>query len=429
MYLLKATFVFTLFFAVYKVLFSRLTFHTTNRFLLLFFIPFSLGLPLSNYILPSSFQIVEEIPFMEYVFIDSNIKPLEPISIIEDASVNYWEIAGNIYFFIVFLFIVRSILTIRKLYLLKKNSQNYYKEGTQIIETDTTEVFSFFQWIFIPMGASKELNPIIISHEKTHAKLKHSFDVLIAEIYTAFFWFNPLVFQFKKSIKSVHEFQVDDKLLQKEVRPIEYLQLLLESLSSKKQETLYNYFSHPILKKRVDMMTKIKSHRSQKFAYFVLIPIGVFLTMAFGKQPYKAIEIPQQQETSFVFPIQNGSSKDITSHFGVKRKILKKKQQRIHQGIDIRANEGASVLAASEGIVVKASLEGNWGNLVVIQHTDGYETLYAHLKNFKVAKNQKVKQGEIIGYAGKTGQATGPHLHYELRHQGKNINPLSNIKE
>lgn len=429
MYLLKATLVFSVLYIVYKVLLSRLTFHTMNRFLLIALLPVSLALPFSNYVLPNSFKIAEEIPFIEHLTFNSIAEVSTSSMAGQESTMNYWEIASIIYFSIVFLYILRSFLIIRKLWVLKKRSKIYQVEGSQIIETEKTEVFSFFGWIFVPKATSKQLNPIIVHHEKTHAKMKHSFDMILTELYTAFFWFNPLVYNFKKSLKSIHEFQVDHKLLQNQTQPLEYMELLLQSLTSKKQEVLYNHFSQPILEKRVNMMTKNQSKKGKKLAYLILIPISIFLSLAFGKEDSKVVEILSQQKTSFVFPVKDGSSKDITSHFGVKRKILKKKQKRLHQGIDIRASEGTAILATSDGVILKASAEGNWGNLVVIKHANGYETWYAHLKNFKAVKNQQVKKGDVIGYAGSTGKATGSHLHFELKHKGENKNPLNYLQE
>jgi murein DD-endopeptidase MepM/ murein hydrolase activator NlpD len=73
-------------------------------------------------------------------------------------------------------------------------------------------------------------------------------------------------------------------------------------------------------------------------------------------------------------------------------------------------------------------MQGDWGNLIIITHIDGYETWYAHLKGFNSNKNQDVKIGDIIGYVGNTGRSTGPHLHYEVKHNGKHQNPLDFIE-
>ena len=73
-------------------------------------------------------------------------------------------------------------------------------------------------------------------------------------------------------------------------------------------------------------------------------------------------------------------------------------------------------------------MEGDWGNLIVITHPNSYETWYAHLNGFKVIENQEVKKGDIIGYVGTTGRSSGPHLHYEVKHNGQQVNPLDYIE-
>lgn len=429
-YLLQASFVFTVFFVIYKIVLSRLTFHTVNRYVLVALIPISLTLPLSDHLIPSPLKTSLEIPFSTHISFDSIIKISKASNIEQNPTFDYWEMATIIYLFISFLFMFRSLRTVGKLLVLKYRSKASKKQGYQIIETKKAEVFSFFNWIFVPKRNLTELNPIVLEHEKTHVQLKHSLDILAAEFYAAFFWFNPIVYAFKRSLKAVHEFQVDHRLTQNTVSPSEYLQLLLQYTTGEKQEVLYHYFNYSILKKRVDMMVKTKTSNYKKLAYLIILPFSLILCMSFIKENYEAPkEYFIQQETSFLFPVHNGSQKDITSHFGVKRRFLKKKEKRVHQGIDIRANESTSVLAAEEGIVVKASNEGNWGNLIIVRHMNGYETWYAHLRDFAVSKNQKVKKGEHIGSIGKTGKSFGFHLHFELKHEGININPINHIKE
>ncbi len=98
-----------------------------------------------------------------------------------------------------------------------------------------------------------------------------------------------------------------------------------------------------------------------------------------------------------------------------------------HSGIDIAGEEGTSVVAADGGIVVWAGFatarEG-YGNLIVIDHGNGFETLYAHLDQVGVEVGQPVAQGEAIGTRGQTGAATGPHLHFEIRKRGVRVDPL-----
>ena len=95
-----------------------------------------------------------------------------------------------------------------------------------------------------------------------------------------------------------------------------------------------------------------------------------------------------------------------------------------HPGLDISADKGDSVYATADGTIVNASPAGNYGNLVIIDHGYGLETRYGHLSAFKVKQGQTVKRGDLIGLVGATGRATGAHLHYEVRANGRILNPL-----
>ena len=87
-----------------------------------------------------------------------------------------------------------------------------------------------------------------------------------------------------------------------------------------------------------------------------------------------------------------------------------------HTGIDYGCPEGTIIVASNDGVVKMATTENNgYGNYVIIQHNDGQATLYAHLKLFIVKPGQTVKQSQMIGYSGSTGNSTGPHLHFEAR--------------
>ncbi len=122
-------------------------------------------------------------------------------------------------------------------------------------------------------------------------------------------------------------------------------------------------------------------------------------------------------------PIRGGR---ISSYFSKRRfhPILKK--WKAHFGIDYAARRGTPIRAAGSGRISWAARMGSYGNLVKIQHENGYETRYAHMKGFRkgIRRGKRVKKGDIIGYVGTTGRSTGPHLHFELRKKGRPINPL-----
>lgn len=99
----------------------------------------------------------------------------------------------------------------------------------------------------------------------------------------------------------------------------------------------------------------------------------------------------------------------------------------MHRGVDFAVPAGSPIMAAGDGIVEVAQRRGSFGNLVVLRHGDSYETAYGHMSRFasRMHPGAHVHQGEVIGYVGATGRATGPHLHYEVRVRGAAINPLS----
>jgi len=96
----------------------------------------------------------------------------------------------------------------------------------------------------------------------------------------------------------------------------------------------------------------------------------------------------------------------------------------IHLGIDIAAGEGAAVYASDTGVVVWAApISGGYGNMIMIDHGNGFATVYGHLSSFLVSCGQNVLRGRLIARAGSTGNSTGPHLHFEIRQNGAFINP------
>ncbi|NMG46369.1 peptidoglycan DD-metalloendopeptidase family protein [Aromatoleum toluvorans] len=115
----------------------------------------------------------------------------------------------------------------------------------------------------------------------------------------------------------------------------------------------------------------------------------------------------------------------ISSNFGGRMHPIHKRWK-AHKGTDFAAATGTPVKAASNGVVEFAGGQNGYGNVVVIQHRDGYESAYAHLNGFArgLRKGQRVRQGDVIGYVGSTGWATGAHLHFEIRVNGIARDPM-----
>ena len=110
--------------------------------------------------------------------------------------------------------------------------------------------------------------------------------------------------------------------------------------------------------------------------------------------------------------------------FGRRESISEMGEAEYHAGIDISADYGHQVLASADGTVSAVERRPDYGNLIILDHGSGLTTRYAHLSACNVSEGQKVKRGQLIGLVGRSGRASGPHLHYEVRLNANSVNPL-----
>ncbi len=163
------------------------------------------------------------------------------------------------------------------------------------------------------------------------------------------------------------------------------------------------------------------------------------------EQSYEALEITRIYNASYDTILKLSQQKDllmrampiimpvdrrrisIRSGFGWRRDPFTK-GYRFHQGLDLAGRIGTPIYATADGLVldpyVNSSMSG-YGNVVVINHGFGYQTLYGHLSKILVKPGDKVKRGQIIGHMGSTGRSKGPHLHYEIHYKGTPVNPIN----
>lgn len=118
----------------------------------------------------------------------------------------------------------------------------------------------------------------------------------------------------------------------------------------------------------------------------------------------------------------------ITSRFGIRHNPFTGRSVERHGGLDFRGAVGSPILVTADGVVKFAATNGGFGKCVIVEHKNGFETLYAHLSKINVKKGQKIKLGTKIGKLGSTGRSTGPHLHYEIHKDGEKIDPELFIK-
>lgn len=128
------------------------------------------------------------------------------------------------------------------------------------------------------------------------------------------------------------------------------------------------------------------------------------------------------EQITFASPVKGG---ELTSPFGWRIHPVFG-DRRFHKGVDFRAPKGTPVSVSADGVVVEVGWRGNYGKYIRVRHTDAIETTYSHLSGYAAGlrSGKRVRQGQIIGYVGRTGVATGNHLYYEMLINGEHVDPL-----
>ena len=132
-------------------------------------------------------------------------------------------------------------------------------------------------------------------------------------------------------------------------------------------------------------------------------------------------------ESGYLWPLP-ASWNTLSSLYGSRIHPITRKPNN-HTGIDIPASAGTNIYAAKSGVVTTSTYNSSYGNYVVVSHSDGTSTLYAHMKKRNATVGQTVKQGAVIGYVGTTGSSTGNHLHFEVRINGNRTDPVNYYKD
>lgn len=137
--------------------------------------------------------------------------------------------------------------------------------------------------------------------------------------------------------------------------------------------------------------------------------------------PYDVYAKTEEEEaTTFDDGFINPTVGVLTSNFGYR-------WERMHNGIDIGAQANTEIYAADDGVVTYAGQVSGYGNYVVINHENGFETAYAHCNSIATYEGAFVEKGDVIAYVGSTGNSTGPHLHFEIKENGEFKNPLDYV--
>lgn len=156
----------------------------------------------------------------------------------------------------------------------------------------------------------------------------------------------------------------------------------------------------------------------------ILPGLKLYVPRTKESRPLKYKKLPESERAGFDAPIQFDRSRfiwpvagSVISPFGIRN-------GKRHDGVDIKAEKGTPIRAASGGKVAFSGRLQGYGNMIIIRHEDNFFTVYAHNSKNSVNKEEKVTKGQVVGYVGATGRATGPHVHFEVREGQKARNPL-----
>jgi len=438
-YIIESAISLTLFYIFYELFLKRDTWFRFNRFYLLFGLVFSLILPLldfsvSNIMVNSQNQF----EFNEYLNIGSTVSSFE-VQTVEAISKPNFVIL--FYILIGSLFFVRFIHQLFKIFKTVKAYEIIkYRNCKLVLLSNNSSPFSFFNYIFIskddygsPDNYRDGSNELLL-HEITHAKQKHSFDVIILELLLVLQWFNPFIYRYRQAFKEVHEYLADRGVLIKNNDKIAYQKLILDQIEKSFNVSLASQFNYSLTKNRIKMMTRINSGKLAKFKILLVLPLIAILLMAFSIEISKEKDqnqshIQTQEQSSSVpsiFPVKKVEGVKISSGYGMRMHPISKKEM-MHNAVDIKAPEGTPVYATADGLVRKVKQNHKdgeaYGRYIIIDHTDGFSTLYAQLSAYNINEGKEVNKGDVIGFVGQSGISTGPHLHYEVKKDGDNVDP------
>ncbi|WP_236250655.1 M23/M56 family metallopeptidase [Microbulbifer sp. ALW1] len=274
---------------------------------------------------------------------------------------------------------------------------------------------------------------LVVGHELTHLARRDPMAVLALQWMTVLLWFNwPLKKLAKRTLDALEQ-GCDEEVLRKENQNGRraYADAMLKTL----RHTATAHGNDPVAafstQNQRSFTLRIRNilngkpgagKRSNGTLWSLTLASGL---LVLGLQPQlaqagKALE-------AFINPLPEAK---VTSGFGMRPwpiKDAKYKEKRLHKGIDLAAPRGTQIQVPGSGVVTFSGTKGARGEVVIIDHGDGLETLYAHLDKRLVNKGDVVEQGQILGLVGSTGKATGPHLHWELRRDGQVIDPASQV--
>ena len=280
-YILKVNALILLFYLVYQIALSRETFYKHSRWFLLSGLFVSLLLPFVTFTKIEYYEVKRVVSNS----IENNVPKIVQISneVAQEPILTNQEILFLVYGIICFGFFIKTVFDFFKLFKIIKVSNSEKKDKLVYINTNLVHTpFSFFNYIVF----NKELiNPLelqnIMKHEEAHSMQKHSFDTLLAQFFIILFWFNPMVWLYRKSIVQNLEFLADSYAIQQVSDKKQYQKTMLKITLQPQHITIINTFNQSSIKKRIVMLNTNQSNKKNALKYAIVIPVLVAFIMLF----------------------------------------------------------------------------------------------------------------------------------------------------
>jgi len=328
------------------------------------------------------------------------------------------------------LFTLRALLGVIQIIKIRIRNTVHRNQKITFVTGSQLPAFSFFRWIFLDEGRNgKSDYNLVIAHELAHVRQRHTMDLFLVEFVHILLWFNPLIILYKRTLKECHEFLADDAVLKDGIPLLDYARSHQKEAIARSNRKLASYFEGSSLKRRLLMAIK-KEKPYAGLRYLIIIPllIGALLVFSCSAKPTELSL--ETSENVFNFPLRPDASYRISENFSLNRMHPILGINRPHPGIDINASIGTPVLASDNGVVKEISnsrARNGYGMYVLIEHSNGYETFYAHLNKTLVKEHEVILRGQVIGEVGNTGMVIGPHVHFEIRKDGIAVDPADYI--
>ncbi|AWH73497.1 hypothetical protein DCS32_04795 [Dokdonia sp. Dokd-P16] len=294
-YLLKSALCLGILFGFYKLALEGKAMHHFKRFFLLSSLVFSFTIPLITFTYQAAKASQITPIFQEYVETVSAPVQAPQVTGVDYTSTVIW----GIYLLGVFIFGTRFIVNLvrlkRKIHQAELHPSSHF---TLALLEQVMAPHSFLKWVFVNRQSyiHKEIAPEVLAHEATHVRQKHSLDIIAIEFIQVIFWFNPLVWLYKSSIKLNHEFLADQGAIATDSNIAIYQNILLSYASSAHHTALESPFNYSLTKKRIIMLSQSFSRKKVVLRALLLIPV-VAICLLFFNQGIIAQEAPKNQKT------------------------------------------------------------------------------------------------------------------------------------